>query len=130
MPERFSKPSSSGHPNRDQGGDERPKDPLAVELGRRGGRKGGLKRAEMQTAAERSALARRAAAARWERRADAYVENDDGRKTSRGRLNERLRQAFAAGAEEQSRQSRGRSLSDDELQQIHDRYPGNLEGDE
>lgn len=42
-----------------------PKDPAAVELGRRGGKKGGRARAERLTAAERSEAARRAARARW-----------------------------------------------------------------
>lgn len=43
----------------------RPKDPLAAELGRRGGLKGGKARAAALTAEERSAIARRAAKARW-----------------------------------------------------------------
>lgn len=129
MPERFSKPPPPGDGDRDSAGAEQPKDPLAVELGRRGGRKGGRARAATQTAEQRSALARKAAAARWERRAEDYVDTDDGRQTKRGRLNERLRQVFVAGAEEQSRQSRGRTLSADELKRIQDRYPGNLEHD-
>jgi hypothetical protein len=41
------------------------KDPAAVELGRRGGKKGGKARAEKLTAEQRSAIARRAAEARW-----------------------------------------------------------------
>lgn len=41
------------------------KDPLAVELGRRGGLKGGRARAEKLTPAERSEIARKAARARW-----------------------------------------------------------------
>jgi hypothetical protein len=41
------------------------KDPAAVELGRRGGLKGGKARAAKMTAEERSDAARRAAAARW-----------------------------------------------------------------
>ena len=41
------------------------KDPLAVELGRRGGLKGGRARAEKLTADERADIAKRAAAARW-----------------------------------------------------------------
>lgn len=41
------------------------KDPEAVELGRRGGRKGGKARAERMTPEERSESARRAARARW-----------------------------------------------------------------
>lgn len=41
------------------------RDPAAVELGRKGGLKGGKARAEKLTAEERSAIARAAAAARW-----------------------------------------------------------------
>jgi hypothetical protein len=43
------------------------KDPAAVELGRRGGLKGGRARAEKLTPEQRSEIARKAAAARWER---------------------------------------------------------------
>lgn len=41
------------------------KDPAAVELGRRGGLKGGRARAEKLTPARRSEIARKAAQARW-----------------------------------------------------------------
>lgn len=41
------------------------KDPLAVELGRRGGLKGGKARAASMTPEERSEAARRAARKRW-----------------------------------------------------------------
>lgn len=41
------------------------KDPAAVALGRLGGKKGGKARAAKLTAAQRSEIARRAAAARW-----------------------------------------------------------------
>jgi len=41
------------------------KDPAAVALGRKGGKKGGKARAEKLTAEERSAIARKAAKARW-----------------------------------------------------------------
>lgn len=41
------------------------KDPAAVALGRKGGLKGGRARAESMTPEERSAAARKAAAARW-----------------------------------------------------------------
>jgi hypothetical protein len=41
------------------------RDPLAVELGRRGGLKGGKARAAKLSPEERSAIARKAAAARW-----------------------------------------------------------------
>jgi hypothetical protein len=43
----------------------RPKDPAAVELGRRGGLKGGRARADAMTPEERQASARKAALARW-----------------------------------------------------------------
>jgi len=46
---------------------EREKDPLAVELGRRGGLKGGKARAERMTPEERSDAARRAVRARWDK---------------------------------------------------------------
>jgi hypothetical protein len=41
------------------------KDPAAVALGRKGGLKGGKARAESMTPEQRSAAAKRAAAARW-----------------------------------------------------------------
>ncbi len=41
------------------------KDPAAVALGRKGGLKGGKARAAKMTKAERSAAAKKAAAARW-----------------------------------------------------------------
>jgi hypothetical protein len=44
------------------------KDPAAVALGRKGGLKGGKARAAKMTPEERSASARKAAAARWSRR--------------------------------------------------------------
>lgn len=44
------------------------KDPAAVELGRRGGKKGGKSRAMRMTAAQRSEAARKAAQARWKNR--------------------------------------------------------------
>jgi hypothetical protein len=46
--------------------DEPAKDPAAVELGRRGGLKGGKARAERMTPTERVESARRAARARWD----------------------------------------------------------------
>ena len=42
------------------------KDPVAVELGRRGGLKGGKARAARLSPAQRAAIARRAARARWD----------------------------------------------------------------
>jgi len=44
------------------------KNPAAVELGRQGGLKGGPARAKKLTAEQRSEIARKAAAARWEKR--------------------------------------------------------------
>ena len=44
------------------------KDPLAVELGRRGGLKGGPARAKKLTPEQRQEIARRAATARWARK--------------------------------------------------------------
>jgi hypothetical protein len=44
---------------------ERVKDPAAVELGRKGGLKGGKRRAEKLTPERRSEIARKAAIARW-----------------------------------------------------------------
>jgi len=41
------------------------KNPAAVELSRRGGRKGGKARAEKLTPEQRSEIAKKAAAARW-----------------------------------------------------------------
>lgn len=46
------------------------KDPAAVELGRRGGLKGGKARAKKLSAKERSEAARKAARARWSRESD------------------------------------------------------------
>ena len=43
------------------------KDPLAVELGRRGGLKGGKARAKKLSAKKRKQIAQRAARARWKR---------------------------------------------------------------
>lgn len=43
------------------------KDPAAVELGRRGGLKGGAARAKKMTKQERSASAKKAADARWKK---------------------------------------------------------------
>lgn len=77
MPKRSSKPADLNKLAKalvDQATDEEPhdpyegKDPAAVELGRRGGLKGGKARAEKLSAEERSAIARRAAEARWKSR--------------------------------------------------------------
>jgi hypothetical protein len=47
--------------------DEPAKDPAAVELGRRGGLKGGKARAEKLSPEQRSEIARKAAATRWQK---------------------------------------------------------------
>jgi hypothetical protein len=49
----------------DDAPDDDGKDPAAVELGRKGGLKGGKARAERMTPEQRSEAARRAATARW-----------------------------------------------------------------
>lgn len=76
MPKRSSKPTDlnqraaaivaqSTDPD-DEGDDPyEGKNPAAVELGRLGGLKGGKARAEKLTAEERSAIAKKAAEARW-----------------------------------------------------------------
>jgi hypothetical protein len=46
------------------------KDPAAVELGRRGGLKGGKARAEKLSAKQRTEIARKAAATRWKDQKD------------------------------------------------------------
>jgi hypothetical protein len=43
-------------------------------------------------------------------------------------LNQRLRLAFVAGAEQRSRQTVGRGLTGEELQRVLRRYPGDLAG--
>ena len=43
------------------------KDPAAVALGRKGGLKGGKARAESMSSEERSAIAKKAASARWKK---------------------------------------------------------------
>jgi hypothetical protein len=53
----------------------RPKDPLAVALGRRGGLKGGRARATRLSPPERTELARKAARARWAKRAGTGADN-------------------------------------------------------
>jgi hypothetical protein len=50
---------------RDDKPDINEKNPAAVELGRRGGKKGGVARAKALSEKERSEIARRAARARW-----------------------------------------------------------------
>ena len=53
------------------------KDPIAVELGRRGGLKGGKARAAKLTAEERAESARKAAQARWARQREARASQRD-----------------------------------------------------
>lgn len=50
------------------------KDPIAVELGRRGGLKGGKARSDALTPEQRSEIARRAAKARWKKKQAAADE--------------------------------------------------------
>jgi len=44
----------------------------------------------------------------------------------RARLNQRLRQAFLVGAEEDSRRRLGRGLTVEELERVLRRYPGDV----
>ena len=44
----------------------------------------------------------------------------------RSALNRRLRIAFIAGAEERSRETMGRGLTDEELGRVIERYPGDV----
>jgi hypothetical protein len=59
---------ASGNPISEEPQPIREKDPLAVELGRRGGLKGGKARAEKLSAEERAGIAQKAARARWSAR--------------------------------------------------------------
>jgi hypothetical protein len=87
MPKRSSKPESApsqpvDNPTQGQRGEEvaqhdvvaeqRPaeKNPAAVQLGRLGGKKGGLARAQKLTKEQRSEIARKAAQARWAKKTD------------------------------------------------------------
>jgi hypothetical protein len=49
-----------------------------------------------------------------------------GSASRRSALNRRLRVAFIAGAEERSRRELGRGLSEEELERVLRRYPGDL----
>ena len=49
-----------------------------------------------------------------------------GSASRRSALNRRLRVAFIAGAEERSRDTAGRGLTDEELERIIERYPGDV----
>lgn len=75
MPDRSSRRPVAKNPNRLAAAiaratvkpGESAKDPLAVELGRRGGLKGGKARAEKLSAKKRKEIAQRAARARWKK---------------------------------------------------------------
>jgi hypothetical protein len=49
-----------------------------------------------------------------------------GSASRRSALNRRLRVAFIAGAEEQSQREAGRGLTEQELERVLRRYPGDL----
>ncbi|MGD2110509.1 MAG: hypothetical protein PVI86_14100 [Phycisphaerae bacterium] len=51
----------------DDATDSKPKDPAAVALGRKGGKKGGKARAEKLTPERRREIAQKAAQARWKK---------------------------------------------------------------
>jgi len=60
------------------------------------------------------------------RHREALADFDSAIAAARRRdLNRRLRAAFLAGAEEHSLQSRGRGLTEEELERMLRRYPGN-----
>jgi hypothetical protein len=50
----------------------------------------------------------------------------DAKQERRARLNQRLRQAFLAGAEQDSQRRLGRGLTAEELERVLRRYPGNV----
>jgi hypothetical protein len=53
----------------------------------------------------------------------------DARRERRACLNQRLRAAFIAGAEEDSRRRLGRGLTGEELERVLRRYPGDVGAD-
>ena len=53
----------------------------------------------------------------------------DNSSDERIRLNKRLRQAFIDGAEMDSRRRLGRGLTDEELERVLRRYPGDVGAD-
>lgn len=61
---------ATGQPTRSRDDEDTERHQRAVETGREGGIKGGRARADKLTAEERSASARKAAEARWQRRSD------------------------------------------------------------
>lgn len=88
MPKRSSKPSRDLNKlaaqivgeatSEDDASDERhEKDPAAVALGRRGGKKGGPARARVLSAEQRQEIARMGAAARWADRRNRQLEPTD-----------------------------------------------------
>jgi hypothetical protein len=64
----------------------------------------------------------------WWDRLPATPAGDDFRR-HREELNEILRAAFLAGAEERSLKAKGRGLTEDELAAVIERYPGDLPTD-
>ncbi len=96
MPKRSSKPrdlnamaaaivdqatSDEPVPDLDEG-----KNPAAVALGRLGGQKGGKARAAKLTAEERSAVARKAARARWKKHSSSHPGTDQNHPEHRDRI--------------------------------------------
>jgi len=59
---------ATGEVEREGPPEEREKDPAAVELGRKGGKKGGAARAEKLSPSRRRAIAKKAARSRWARK--------------------------------------------------------------
>ena len=59
--------ATDDEPQAEPAAPEHEKDPLAVELGRRGGLKGGKARAVSMTPERRAEIARKAAAIRWKK---------------------------------------------------------------
>jgi len=57
---------------------------------------------------------------------DELKRTRDADQERRERLNQRLRQAFIEGAEEDSRRRLGRGLSREELERVLRRYPGDV----
>jgi hypothetical protein len=62
--------ATGGREDVDIAAEERQKNPAAVELGRLGGQKGGRSRANKLSPAQRSEIAKAAAAARWSNKKD------------------------------------------------------------
>jgi hypothetical protein len=60
---------------------------------------------------------------------DGKIRTGDTEPDRRARLNQRLRQAFIEGAEEDSRRRLGRGLVAEELERALRRYPGDVGAD-